>query len=107
MTGKRERVKKKMPPLQEWNPILLRLYEKSRDINLTMDFKDVAKIIGVTQHDMSNWTHGKKMSEDKIVALTQYMERANIPPQDIVYVIKGENLTVSGAFRLLHSIDDR
>ncbi len=47
-----------MVPIKYWNPILVRLYEKTRDFDMSTNFADVAEIIGVTRHDLSNWTGG-------------------------------------------------
>lgn len=97
---------KKMPPISQWNPVLVRLYEKVTDFHMSTQFKDVAEILGVTPHDITGWMRGKTISQPKMNTLAKYLADRQFSPPEIVYILFGQNVTESGAFRLLNDYNN-
>jgi hypothetical protein len=98
---------KKMPPLRNWNPILLRLYEKATEFDMQTYQNEVAKIIGISEHNLGSWMRGASISQQNMELLARYLKSQKFSDPEIVYVFFGQNVSESGAFRILNDYQER
>jgi len=80
---------KKMPPISNWNPVLVRLYEKATEFNIETQQKDVAKLLDATPHDFTGWMRGASMSQAKLDKIAKYLAKNQFSASDIVYIMFG------------------
>ena len=93
---------KPMPPITQWNPVMVRLMEKVPDLKGLRYRKDIAKTLGVAKSNITDWLLGKEISQKKLTVIANFLSERDYSAHDIVYVMFGHEMSESGAFRLLH-----